>query len=71
MGTTAVRFDRVSKRFQLGESHDSLRDLLSSGFARLLGKKRHRKPYFWALRGVDFSVERSEAVGIIGPHVAR
>ncbi|MCH8241100.1 MAG: ABC transporter ATP-binding protein [Planctomycetes bacterium] len=70
MGTTAVRFDRVSKRFQLGESHDSLRDLLSSGFARLLGKKRPRKPHFWALRGVDFSVQRGEAVGIIGPNGA-
>jgi len=70
MESAAVEFSHVSKRFRLGESHDSLRDLLSSGLARLAGRKPKTKSHLWALRDVDFSVPRGEAVGIIGPNGA-
>ncbi len=72
MSDTVVRFSHVSKRFRLGETHDSLRDLLWAGLARLLGRRRQRggRSTFWALRDVDFEVARGEAVGVIGPNGA-
>lgn len=72
MGVPAVRFNHVSKRFHIGESHDSLRDLLSAALARLTrrGEGQRDGSTFWALDDVDFSVARSEAVGIIGPNGA-
>jgi len=68
----AVRFDRVSKKFRRGEIHDSLRDLLSVGFRRLLrrGYEGTEERSFWALREVSFAVEPGEALGIIGPNGA-
>jgi len=67
-----VQFANVSKRFRLGEPHDSLRDVLWSGLARLAGRRSqgHERSVFWALRDVDFVVPRGEALGIIGPNGA-
>ena len=72
MGDTVVRFSHVSKRFRLGETHDSLRDLVAAGINRLIsGRARRNGPStFWALSDVDFAVGRGEAVGIIGPNGA-
>ena len=71
MGPPAVRFHDVSKRFRMGRMHDSLRDLLSSGIHRLLGRKQDKdESIFWALRDVDFSVGQGESLGIIGPNGA-
>jgi ABC-type polysaccharide/polyol phosphate transport system ATPase subunit len=72
MSETAVRFADVWKRFRLGETHDSLRDLLASGLSRLLGARTERgtPSTFWALREVGFSITHGEAVGIIGPNGA-
>lgn len=71
MTSSAVTFNHVSKRFRLGEMHDSLRDLVTAVARRLTGRPQKReKTTFWALRDVDFSVARGEAVGIIGPNGA-
>ncbi len=71
MGDPAVRFDKVCKRFRIGETHDSLRDLITSGIARLRGRRRaDQDNTFWALKDVSFAVDRGEAVGIIGPNGA-
>ncbi len=72
MGEHTVRFAQVSKRFRLGENHDSLRDVLATSLGRLWGGQRRRNGHdtLWALRNVTFSATRGEALGIIGPNGA-
>ncbi len=71
MSDAAMRFADVWKQFRLGETHDSLRDLLSVGLGGLWRRRESNNPStFWALRDLSFAVERGEAVGIIGPNGA-
>ncbi len=74
MSDPVVCLSGVSKRFRLGETHDSLRDLIAGGLGRLLRGRRRKAiggdSEFWALRDVDLTVRRGEAVGIIGPNGA-
>jgi ABC-type polysaccharide/polyol phosphate transport system ATPase subunit len=72
MSDCVVRFDNVSKRFRLGQHHDSLRDLLA-GMGRKLFRRSAAKPaneVLWALREVSFEVEAGGALGVIGPNGA-
>ncbi|MEO8576519.1 MAG: polysaccharide pyruvyl transferase family protein [Gemmatimonadales bacterium] len=61
-----VEFDSVGKRFYRGRRSDSLRELFS--VATMLNGARRTRESFWALRGVSFSVEPGNALGIIGPN---
>jgi ABC-type polysaccharide/polyol phosphate transport system ATPase subunit len=71
MDRPVVTFSHVSKRFRLGETHDTLRDLLAHGVRRLLGRTNPEGlSSFLALDNVNFAVTRGEAVGIIGPNGA-
>ena len=72
MGDVAVRFANVSKRFILGQSHDSLYDLIVAGVGRVLGRRRRGgdDSTFLSLSDVSFELERGDAIGIIGPNGA-
>lgn len=72
MSDAVVSFADVSKRFRLGQDHESVQDLIAAAARRLLGrgKKREGPSSFWAVRDVTFEVERGQAVGIIGPNGA-
>jgi lipopolysaccharide transport system ATP-binding protein len=69
---TVLGVDKVSKRFALGEIHDSLRDLVPGMVRRLVGRTETlaRKTDFWALQNVSFELNRGEAFGIIGANGA-
>lgn len=69
----SILFDGVWKKFQRGERHDSLRDLIPN-----LAKKwiKGRPPgeldtqEFWAVKDVSFEVKPGEALGIVGSNGA-
>jgi lipopolysaccharide transport system ATP-binding protein len=69
----AVVATNLGKRYRLGESirHDVARDWLADTTARLLGRRRSASrrsspSELWALRGVEFEIERGDVVGVIG-----
>lgn len=64
-----VRVDHVFKRFRLGGSVDSLRDLIG-GWLSPGRKSRNDDNRFWAVHDVSFTVSPGEAFGIIGPNGA-
>ena len=65
-----IDFEGVWKKFQTGERHDSLRDLIPAVAKRMMGKAplRHELAanQFWALQDVSFQVRPGDVLGIIG-----
>ncbi|MDQ1317649.1 MAG: lipopolysaccharide transport system ATP-binding protein, partial [Candidatus Poribacteria bacterium] len=69
MSEIAVEFNKVWKRFQKGEIHDSLRDLIPAITKNFLSKNDNgelQEEEFWVLKDISFQVKKGEALGIIG-----
>jgi lipopolysaccharide transport system ATP-binding protein len=65
MADIAVEAAGLFKKFRKGEKHDSLRDLVPA-LARHAITHELKSQEFWALRDVNFQIEKGEAFGIIG-----
>ena len=68
--TTAVEVSGIGKRYALGEreQYRALRDVIARVPQRLAGRDRRatgEPEHTWALRGVDFSVNQGEVLGVI------
>ena len=65
-----VVFDGVWKKFQRGERHDSLRDLIPAAVRRFTRRGTPDDELgendFWVVRDVSFAVRPGECLGIIG-----
>ena len=64
-GEMALRATNLGIRYNLSLTKKAK---LHTTFANLLDPRRRRKGHFWALRGVNLTVSRGEAVGVIGPN---
>jgi lipopolysaccharide transport system ATP-binding protein len=64
----AVQVRGLSKCFQIyGKPHDRLKQSLYPRLQRIAGKTPHRYyREFWALRDINFDIERGQTVGVIG-----
>ncbi len=64
----AVRADRVSKQYRLGQLHRNrlLRDVLTGWVRRPFLRENVHVETIWALDKVSFEIEKGEVVGIIG-----
>ncbi len=63
LGEVAIRAEDLGVRYNLNFTKKTK---LRTTFANLLDPRRRNAGHFWALRGVDFTVRRGEAVGIVG-----
>jgi lipopolysaccharide transport system ATP-binding protein len=73
MSHVAIQAEGLGKSYKLGlsASYGSLRESLSQGTSRAIGRvtgraRRREVDVLWALRDVSFSVDSGEAVGLIG-----
>ena len=65
IGDMALRATNMGIRYNLNFTKKTK---LRTTFANLLDPRRRNKGHFWALRGINLTVNRGEAVGIIGPN---
>jgi ABC-type polysaccharide/polyol phosphate transport system ATPase subunit len=65
LGDVAIRAENLGVRYNLNFTKKTK---VRTTFANLLDPRRRQAGHFWALRGVDFTVRRGEAVGIVGPN---
>jgi len=65
---TVIRAENLSKCYRIYEKpQDRLKDALLPRIQRALGRQPHSYAQdFWALQDVSFSIQRGEAVGIVG-----
>lgn len=68
-----IRFERVSKQYQLGSGNTSLREAVTGSIKQLSGtssQEKKSKKSFWALDDVSFDLKRGDALGLLGPNGA-
>ncbi|WP_420643984.1 ABC transporter ATP-binding protein [Candidatus Leptofilum sp.] len=62
----AVRFENVSKRYELGTGQTSIKRLITKPFKR--NKAVPESQILWALKDVSFNIEPGSALGLVGPN---
>ena len=64
-GEFALRATNLGIRYNLNLTKKTK---LRTSFATLLDRRRRKGGHFWALRNIDLTVSRGEAVGVVGPN---
>jgi lipopolysaccharide transport system ATP-binding protein len=71
--TTVIRFERVTKRYNLGLTRTSLPAVISQWARQAIRRGDDSladKKYHWALRDVSFELERGQSLALVGPNGA-
>ncbi|MDD5772181.1 MAG: ABC transporter ATP-binding protein [bacterium] len=70
----AIEFENVSKKYKIGLKKDSLRDAIPAALKGLFNRRREEEGLqmneFWALKDINFTIAKGEALGIIGSNGA-
>jgi len=70
---TVVRFDNISKRYNLGLARTSVPTIISQWLKTRIGRAPHSSSeavLFWALRDVSFDLVRGQSLALIGSNGA-
>lgn len=59
-----IKIKNASMKFNLGIENDNSLKMMFIRFFNF--KKRKKNEYFWALKDIDFNIEKGEVVGVIG-----
>ncbi|RPJ61846.1 MAG: ABC transporter ATP-binding protein [Acidobacteria bacterium] len=72
MNELMLRFENVSKRYQLGLTRRSLPSILSGWVKGKLrrGSQPESDRYLWAVKDVSFELRRGESLALVGPNGA-
>ena len=62
----AVRFENVTKRYELGTGQTSIKRLITKPFKR--NRAVPESQILWALKDVNFEIEPGSALGLVGPN---
>ena len=66
-----IRFDQVSKKYNLGLTRTSIPSLISNNFKRLMRQVPEEKEnVLWALHDVSFELMEGESLALVGPNGA-
>lgn len=71
--TVSVRFENVSKKYNLGLTRTSIPSLLKQAVPKLLGRSTpqpHEENEFWALKDINFELKRGESMALVGSNGA-
>ena len=70
---TAIRFENVSKKYNLGLTRTSFPNLLSQKIERTIHQNSYNpleKQFVWALQDVSFELGKGQSLALIGPNGA-
>ncbi len=73
MTTPVIRFEKVSKRYDLGLTRTSLPALVSNWAKQAIGrapKDANKEKFFYALDNVSFELGRGHSLALVGPNGA-
>ncbi|MBU1727398.1 MAG: ABC transporter ATP-binding protein [Candidatus Omnitrophica bacterium] len=68
MNKTAIEIKNLSKRYRLGERlpYKTLRDALGNFMSSAIKSNKKAEEFIWALDDISLTVDKAEAVGVIG-----